>query len=93
MMDMFSRGRYQDEIEESMDDEEELDFFKTKPATTERDSEEPKWLLIGRFLSTLTKMYPRQRKRQKRFGRRRINTSFEEDTFRSNPRRGRTHRL
>ena len=27
-----------------MDDEEELDFFKTKPATTERDSEEPKWL-------------------------------------------------
>ena len=54
------------EIEESMDNEEELDFFKTTPMTAERDNggtsltfEVDEYtagerLLIGRFLTTLT---------------------------------------
>ena len=36
---MLSRDRYQEEIEDSVDNAEELDFFKTDLATTERNSE------------------------------------------------------
>ena len=60
---MLSRARFREEIKESVDDEEELDLFKTT-AILERvgsflafkkgDYEED-WLVIGKFLSKLTK--------------------------------------
>ena len=64
MEDMLSRARCQEKIEELVDDEEELNFFKTTPTTVERDDEgtfstfneddyKGNWLLIDRFLSTL----------------------------------------
>ena len=61
----------------------EHDFYQTTLAIIERYGEGTKWLLIGRFLSTLTTIYHGKRKRKKGFGRSHINTSFE-DTFRSN---------
>ena len=39
MEDMLSRARCQEKIEELVDDEEELNFFKTTPTTVERDDE------------------------------------------------------
>ena len=36
---MLYRARYQEKIEESVDDEEDLDIFKTAPATVEGDGE------------------------------------------------------
>ena len=39
MEDMLSRARCQEKIEELVDDEEELDFFKIAPITVERDDE------------------------------------------------------
>ena len=53
MLDTLCRVGYYGEIEEFVDHEEELDFFKTPIARIERDEYE-EWLLIGWFLRMLT---------------------------------------
>ena len=68
-----------------MDDEDELDLFKTTPAHIERHGEgtfftlkedeyEGNWLLLGRLLIVLTENPSWTKERHKGFGRRRINT-------------------
>ena len=61
MVDMLFKARVTKmKRKESIDDDDELDFFKRTPVIVERamyvfkeDKYEDKWLLTGRFLSTL----------------------------------------